>query len=359
MKKRQAGFELLRIVAMLMIITLHYLDKGGILPGLTSQPHTAGFLAWGLEALCVSAVNVYVLISAWFLAESDYRPGKAVKLWAEVFFYSVGIAAILVMTGVIAPGELDIYRVMNYVFPVVEEHYWFVTAYLLMYLFAPLMNDTLRKLPRKTYRQGLVLLILLLSVSSSILPVRLPIDRLGYDALWFLCLYLVGAYLRYYGFGEKHSGKKGTCALALAGYFVSSALIYASLLCVYVFYLRTGSLGEFINRQYQYNSILCLSASVFLFWAFRNSKIPEGRAANIICRVASASFGVYLIHEHMEIRYLWPIWLGAGKYAETPWFLLHWAVSILLVYGVCMAIDFVRQAAVGWIRGRKDSARGA
>lgn len=353
MKMRQAGFELLRIVAMLMIITLHYLDKGGILPGLASQPHTAGFLAWGLEALCVPAVNVYVLISAWFLAESDYRPGKAVKLWVQVIFYSVGIAAILVLAGVIPPGELDKYRVMNYVFPVVEEHYWFVTAYMLMYLFAPLMNDTLRKLPRKTYRQGLGLLVLLLSVSSSILPVRLPIDRLGYDALWFLFLYLVGAYLRYHGFGEKQHRKTGACVLALTGYFVSSALIYASLLCVYVFYLRTGSLGEFINRQYQYNSIFCLSASVFLFWAFRNIRIPEGRAANMICRVASASFGVYLIHEHLEIRYLWPVWLGVGKYADTPLFLLHWAVSILLVYGVCMVIDSARAALFGLVWKRK------
>ena len=101
MKKREANFELLRIVAMLMIITLHYLDKGGILPKPDSAFGLPGFLAWALEAFCVSAVNVYVLISAYFLAESEYRPMRAVKLWIEVLFYSIGIAVILIVAGVL------------------------------------------------------------------------------------------------------------------------------------------------------------------------------------------------------------------------------------------------------------------
>lgn len=73
----------------------------------------------------------------------------------------------------------------------------------------------------------------------------------------------------------------------------------------------------------------------------------------MICRVASASFGVYLIHEHLEIRYLWPVWLGVGKYADTPLFLLHWAVSILLVYGGCMVIESARAALFGLVWKRK------
>lgn len=343
MKKREANFELLRIVAMLMIITLHYLDKGGILPKPDSAFGLPGFLAWALEAFCVSAVNVYVLISAYFLAESEYRPVRAVKLWIQVFFYSVGIAAVLMITGIVPVSQIDKYRLLTYAFPVIEEHYWFVTAYLLMVLIAPLMNDSLRKVPKKTYQQGVFLLLLILSVSKSILPVKLPTDRLGYDALWFLCLYLMGAYIRYYGETDKMIKKSAKLKTALSGYLLCSLFIFLSFVAVHMFYEKTGSLAEFISRQYNYNSILCLAASVFLFLTFQNIRIPEGRVADWICKAATASFGVYLIHEHIDMRYRWTVWLGVESFADTPVFIVHWLPGIVAVYVVCMLIDFARR----------------
>ncbi len=73
-KKRQVGFELLRIVCMLMIITLHYLDKGGILKPwsaplerpLGGVASVTELMAMVLEALCLPAVNAFVLLSGYF-----------------------------------------------------------------------------------------------------------------------------------------------------------------------------------------------------------------------------------------------------------------------------------------------------
>lgn len=343
MKKREANFELLRIVAMLMIITLHYLDKGGVLPNPGGSLGISGFLAWGLEAFCVSAVNVYVLMGAYFLAEGEYCPMRAVRLWIQTVFYSVGIVSVLLIAGIVSMEQIDKYRLLSYVFPVIEEHYWFATAYILMLLFAPLMNDGLRRLPEKTYQKGIGFLLLVLCVSKSVLPVKLPTDRLGYDTLWFLCLYLIGAYIRYYGASDTMLKKIGRLRTALVGYVLCSLLIFASFAAVYIFYQRTGSLAEFINRQYNYNSILCLAASVFLFYIFYHITIQKGRLADMICRAASASFGVYLMHEHLDLRYLWPTWLGVLNFADTPLFFVHWLSSIVAVYIACMAVDFCRQ----------------
>jgi surface polysaccharide O-acyltransferase-like enzyme len=87
--KRKTNYELLRIVAMLMIIALHYLDKGGILPKLNTDFNGAGYVAWLVEAFCLMAVNVYVLLSGYFGVESHWRIQKAVTLWGQVFFYSI------------------------------------------------------------------------------------------------------------------------------------------------------------------------------------------------------------------------------------------------------------------------------
>ena len=263
---------------------------------------------------------------------------RAVRLWGQVLFYSIVIGAVCVLTGIVPMQELTLYKLLIYLMPVTQEHYWFATAYIVMLLFAPLMNRTLRELSEKTFRRAIVLLLLLFSVTNSVLPVRLPIDRMGYDALWFLVLYLIGAFLRLHG-----DSLKITTGVSVTGYVAGSGLIFISMLVINAIYQRTGSMLDFINRQYHYNSILCLAASVFLLFLFRNIRIPEGRAADMIRKAASVSFGVYLIHEHIDLRYFWPKLLGVQKFFGTPLFLLHWAVTILGVYAVCGVIELLRQ----------------
>lgn len=338
MKKREANFELLRILAMLMIITLHYLDKGGALMKASASLTFNGYLAWGLEALCVVSVNVYVLISAYFLADGSWRLSKVVRLWLEVFFYSALIGLLYVSVYGLTEGMGGWYQCLTWLFPIVEEHYWFATSYIFMYCLAPFMNEGLKKLSAKAWRQLIAVLVFFLSVSKTVLPVLLPTDGQGYDVLWFLCLYVIGVYLRVHGLPVLEA--KGRAA---ACYLGSCGLIFLSLLAVRFVFLKSGSLEGFITRQYQYNSLLCLTGAVSLFWAFRAIRLPAGKLSDGIIRAASASFGVYLLHEHMYLRYAWPAWLGAGKACGTPYFLLHWLLSVLCVYGCGMAVDFGRQ----------------
>ncbi len=70
-KDRQMNYELLRIIAMLMIVCLHYLSKGGALGDPKQELTTNGYLAWLIEAFCLVAVNVYVLISGYFGVDSQ------------------------------------------------------------------------------------------------------------------------------------------------------------------------------------------------------------------------------------------------------------------------------------------------
>ena len=81
-KERQLNYELLRIIAMLMIVSLHYLGKGGLLGNPARQDMTAaGYTAWLAEAFCLVPVNVYVLISGYFGVDSDWT--AAVELAAD------------------------------------------------------------------------------------------------------------------------------------------------------------------------------------------------------------------------------------------------------------------------------------
>lgn len=321
---------------MLMIISLHYFDKGGILHDPKGDLDSFGLMVWLLEAFCSMSVNAYVLISGYFMIERDYDAGRCLKLWEKVIFYSLSIAVLysLVIRARGGCPAMDKYTLLHFILPLSHEHYWFVTAYCIMILMAPLMNKGLRDMDRAMYRKGLIALVTLLSVTCTLLPVKLPIDRLGYDALWFIVLYLLGAYLRLHGLGFSRR-------LAGAGYIVSGLVIFGSLLAVRALYLKTGALGDFISRQYHYNTLVNLLGAVCLLVFFSQLNIKEGRAADIIRRLAGSSLGVYLIHEHELVRYEWPRWLGVAAMDGSPLMVLHWIGSVLLVYAVCGHIDYL------------------
>ena len=85
---RQAGVELLRVVALVMIITHHSLVHSGILKAVHS-PELSYYALWGLNTFCFVAVNCFVLISGYFLVTASFRWKKLLLLWTQVLFYSL------------------------------------------------------------------------------------------------------------------------------------------------------------------------------------------------------------------------------------------------------------------------------
>ena len=72
-KKRSANIELLRIVAMFMILTLHFNLKTGALLKLGEPASGVNIFATILEAVAITGVNVYVLITGYFLSSSKVK----------------------------------------------------------------------------------------------------------------------------------------------------------------------------------------------------------------------------------------------------------------------------------------------
>ncbi|MBR6668219.1 MAG: acyltransferase family protein [Clostridia bacterium] len=64
MKKRNEGIDLLRCLAMLMVVVLHVLNHGGILES-SARGMPVYNAAWLLRAAGTCAVNCYALISGY------------------------------------------------------------------------------------------------------------------------------------------------------------------------------------------------------------------------------------------------------------------------------------------------------
>lgn len=334
--KRQANFELLRIVAMLMIIALHYIVKGYGTP--EAYGYTPVYCAAGLiEAFCIVAVDCYVLISGYFLVESEWKAGRIVTLLLQVLFYSLLIPLLMLCFGMVSPGDLGLYDWLGFVFPIGTEHYWFASAYIIMYIFAPVLAAGVKKMSRKALGTVIIFLLLFFSVEKTFIPIAFVTDRYGYDYGWFLCLFLVAAYLRLY------------CPVWLNNKRNALLLYTGMSLCVFALSAVCALLGEkaeafayYSQMPYTYNHLLCLFGAVGLFCAFKNTKIREGKMADTIRRFAPYTFGIYLLHEHILIRNEWPDWLRIDAVRGTWKFLWHLPFCVIVIYVSGTLADFIR-----------------
>ncbi len=348
MKKRVVSIELLRILAMMMVVMLHYLGKGELLPALTGEMPLNGYVAWGMESLSIVAVNVYMLISGYFLTNSQFKWGRLVEIICQTLFYSILVSVVLMAAGIISVDSLTVNRLLEMIFPVQMKHYWFITAYVIMYLFSPILSTAVKHMEQKQLRNTIIGLLLFFGLSKSVLPVELTVDNYGYDGLWFMCVFLVAAYIRLYGipFFAKGRGR------AFLGYLVGCAGIFAVTFLVRAFYLKTGSLDHFVQTAFDYNHVLNLFAAVCLFYTFLNMQLPtEGKLAKVVYAVAPYSLGVYLLHEQLEVRYLWPQWLGATPEGSVPVFVLRCILAVAVVYVVGTLVDALRSMLFRGVSG--------
>ena len=79
--------DLLRIIAMYMVVVLHILGCGGILE--TCKKFSLNYyVAWFLETAAYCAVDVFAMISGYVMVNTKFNGFKMIPLWLTVFFYS-------------------------------------------------------------------------------------------------------------------------------------------------------------------------------------------------------------------------------------------------------------------------------
>ena len=307
-KKRMANLELLRCVAMMMVVVLHYLGKGGLLPDLTGKSlGSAGMAAWLMESFCIVAVNVYMFISGYFLCTSHFKLSRLITLWLQLWLYSVTFGVLGVLTGVVTETTVDTHYFLTLFFPVSMGHYWFMTAYIFLYLLLPFAGTAVRKMTKQQMQLAVVILLLIFCVLKSVLPFRLEMDAKGYDCLWYLCVFMADAYIR--RFGLPLLEKKGRGLLL---YIVCGLLAFGGTLTLREVYLRTGRLGRIVDICLEYNHIFAFLAALGLFMAFCRLRVNK-KISGVINKIAPYTLGVYLLHENLGLRYAWQNWLGEEK----------------------------------------------
>ena len=136
-KKRKSNIELLRIVAILMIISFHYSFKSGYV---VNQLDYNSIVVKTFYFLGELGVNLFILITGYFMVKGKFSFKKLIKLILEVNFYYIFtflLSHILDNKPLTSLSKRDIFFMF---FPVIFSRYWFATAYILLYIILLLLS---------------------------------------------------------------------------------------------------------------------------------------------------------------------------------------------------------------------------
>jgi surface polysaccharide O-acyltransferase-like enzyme len=294
---RNSSVELLRLFAMLLIVCHHWFMHGIGVDFSLFSPRELSFQTF--EIFGKVGVDVFILISGYYLIHGQFRWSKFWSLLLQTLFFSLawlGVDFICVHTGYVTWSEitsLDMARfLVRSCLPFFFE-YWFIVGYLILYLLSPYLNKMIKSLSQKE------LGILCLLSSLMITVISFFTTNVFYSPLLLLLvLYLIGSYFGLYG--EKTLIKNGYLLLALFG---SLALEILSIVLMAYWGTQEPSMAGKNFYFTDQNSVLILITALSLF----RLAVKKEWHSRFINYWASSVFSVYLFHESGSKRLLWKL----------------------------------------------------
>lgn len=332
--KRDVNIDLLRVISMVMIVTLHALGKSAALDKVIPLSLNY-YILYFFEGIAYLGVNLFILITGYYSQESKFSSKKILYIILETFFYSVLIYFLLLCFGIIRFSVKDLVYVF---FPVLTRHYWYISVYVLTYFLLPFLNFADR-LKKSDFKKLLIILFVFFSIIPTFVFFVDTFDlNNGYSFLWFGFLILISKYIRKYS-AERVKRINTIRFVAILAMLLIPASRYV---IAAVSKLMTGRIVG-AGLFFRYNSFLVLIASVLLFILFLEIRIDDPRLTKIIVSLAPLTLGVYLIHTNIFIKdIIWNIF-KFDKYIDD-WFVIFIIIAgVFAIFVLGCGVDLLRK----------------
>lgn len=303
---RQSNIELLRIVAMSMIVIGHFIFHG------ITQREMSRFLYVLIYMYCSVGVNLFFLISGYFRIRTTVK--SIARLVFTVLFFDCVNYLLLYFTA--GPEALSDWIPVMF-FPISRSPYWFLQVYLFMIICSPLINRGIDGMTLPKLRAFMLILSLFTFYSCGF--GGNTSNSNGYTFLQGVYMYCMAAYLK--RDNRLMSRLKGAKCVVVAFVMLTlGALMY--------YYFNKQSLTL-------YNGLINIVSATLIFIYFVNLDI-KSRTVNII---ASGALGCYLLQDGLfGHRYLYAtinsVFTTESLYFSlaylTALFISFWGLSLLL-----------------------------
>lgn len=323
--KRNSNIELLRIICMTLILFHHGVvhSNFNFNNGITLNNVFLSLFIFGGKF----GVDVFILISGYFLCKKKFNVEKILKLYGQLAFYIIFILSIVIL---FFPEELEYRKIIDCLYP----FQGFAVNYLYLYLLSPYVNIFSSNLTKQEFTKVLVILTVVLSL----LPTFLPRFDGFYLLSWMIYVYLIGSYIRIY-YSEFEEYKNKLMIISFASISLSYVLSGLSFVV-----LKKTDVGKYLywfdaHTFYGDSSFFLLLAAVCCFLYFINIDLGY---SNFINTIAKASFGVLLFHDNPFRDVIFTTILQLSYLQEEAYFPLYFIMAMILIYIFASGIDLLR-----------------
>lgn len=333
MKERNYGIDLLKIVLAFMVIIIHINANGTgqVLAHATLQPWKS--LITVVTFLCYPAVNTYILVTGYYLYDIKKNLKSSVRslslLWLSVLFFSV----FGYFVGVVFGNGFQTIELIKRFFPITRGVWWFYTVYFALVLISPFINKMIDAIDMWEHKMALLVLILILSILPGFVNWEGKIgSNYGYSLIWFIALYITGAYLKRRKIMENRSTKR---------FFLMMLIFGAATIALYLVPKILSLIGISISFA-MYNSIFVYTQAIALFITFGNISIPKALEKTVasISRLALAS---YLLHCQEDIEKILWLKLNPSAYSNSVNIIFITVLLCIAVFVIGILLEAIRK----------------
>lgn len=329
--QRQSGIELLKVVAIFMIILAHAVQslesaRIGFLD-LSVSTHDPQYLClFFLRGLGQLGNLMFLIPSIWFLSNGkSLRLNKISEIVLDVFFVSV----IGLVTYIIGGGTPTEKEIIQSFYPTISANSWYVTCYLLLYAIFPFLNLVIEHIDRKTHLAYSMAFFVLYHIIGFVKQTLFFSKLIGFVGIYFIVVYC-----KKYMPKICSSPKKNLLFLC-----ISAAGWIAFALTVNFLGNRSDILHDKMLHWQTFMNPFFLVFAFSLFNLFRVSHIQSKK----INRLSSLSLLIYIIHQnYFFISRIRPLYYDF-IYTEFSYeYLIGW----VLLYAVLLFCGSVLLAAL-------------
>ena len=297
--QRQSGVELLKLIAILLIIINHltqtWFDYSGTSLSVAGM-NLSQFVLVFYRYFGTIGNLIFFTCSAWFLLDKQRtKKQKVLLMLMDIWVISVLYFIIPLATKASFISKELILRTL---FPTTYENNWYLTCYILFYMLFPFLNIILRGIDRKThFRIVVVLSFLYLVVNNITLKGRFYITNI----LVWITIYFMIAYMKEYQ-GKYHNNlKRNTLVLCL-----SIPVLVAFIAAIYWLSLKFSLSNKWLLFWDRPNHPIIIVMAIAALNVARNLKFKSA----VVNYLSSLSLHIYIIHENFIFRehyrqYMW------------------------------------------------------
>ena len=297
-KERNSGIELLKIIAIVLIVIFHVVNTlKTINPYISYSDYVIDlsvattdiwkFILTIFSYLGYLGNSIFFICSAWFLLRSSkYYKRKWFFMLLEILFISMFILVVML---IIRHGDISGKILLKSILPTTFAPNWYLTCYLLFYPIHPLLNVVIQKLDKQhLFRFSAALFV----IYGCFAFIKNDLFFSSTIILW-IAIYFVMAYIQLYlkDFADSDKYNFMLLAVGLVGWF--GIAFVANYLGLHISFFNDKVLRWATN----YNPFLIIIA-IALFNLMRKLTF-KNRAINYI---SSLSLLVYIIHENVVLR---------------------------------------------------------